>query len=276
MRATWAPSRAGRRLGLAGGLLSAALALAGCGGNSALRLVTAPSEPAAPSTAPSIMARPSKAASAAETASAPSVAGTNREVAEASDSGSSAAASGAARSNPTASSGSRAPTGATGASPDKPDSTASQSLPSGSRLEIPSIGVDASIVTLGVDPDGVMQVPDNGNDVGWYAFSAPPGMPGNAVLSGHLDTTTSPVAVFSRLKELKHGDALDIVEDGKKIDYSVFWSKSWGDDVAPLALILGNAPSPTLTMITCSGSFNRATKNYSERLVVRAKLPGSV
>ena len=151
-----------------------------------------------------------------------------------------------------------------------------RSLPGGARLQIPSIGVDAPLVTLGVDPDGMMQVPNNGNDVGWYTFSAAPGTPGNAVLSGHLDTATSPVAVFTRLKELKQGDALDVVEDGKKIDYTVFWTKSWPDDTAPLALILGNAPSPTLTLITCAGAFNRASRNYSDRLVVRAKLPGSV
>jgi sortase (surface protein transpeptidase) len=96
------------------------------------------------------------------------------------------------------------------------------------------------------------------------------------VLSGHLDTATSPVAVFTRLKELKHGDGMSIVEDGKKIDFSVFWTKSWADDTAPLALILGNAPSPTLTIITCSGMFDRASRNYTERLVVRAKLPGTV
>jgi LPXTG-site transpeptidase (sortase) family protein len=119
-------------------------------------------------------------------------------------------------------------------------------------------------------------VPNNGSDVGWYAFSAAPGAPGNAVLSGHLDTATSPTAVFTRLKELKLGDPMFVVEDGKKIDYSVFWTKAWADDTAPLALILGNAPSPTLTLITCAGTFDRTSRNYSERLVVRAKLPGTV
>jgi len=132
------------------------------------------------------------------------------------------------------------------------------------------------MVTLGVDPKGVMQVPGNGTDVGWYTFSAVPGTAGNAVISGHLDTATSNQAVFMHLKDLRQGDAVSVLEGGKQIDYQVFWSKSWADDVAPLPLILGNAPSPTLTLITCSGTFDRATRNYSERLVVRAKLPGSV
>ena len=127
-----------------------------------------------------------------------------------------------------------------------------------------------------VTPDGRMQVPNNGTDVGWYNFSAAPGLSGNAVLSGHVDTATSRTAVFTRLHELKLGDAISIVENGQKADFNVFWMRSWPDDTAPLNLILGNAPSPTLTLITCSGTFDRVTRNYTERLVVRAKLPGSV
>ncbi|MBV8085940.1 MAG: class F sortase [Chloroflexi bacterium] len=149
-------------------------------------------------------------------------------------------------------------------------------IPAGSRLQIPSIGVDAAVQSLGVDKNGVMDVPSNGTDVGWYTFSAVPGQPGNAVISGHLDTTTSTRAVFYRLKELKNGDPMSVVENGKATNFEVFWTKAWADDTAPLALILGNAPSPTLTLITCDGTFDRTSKNYSERLVVRAKFPGSV
>jgi LPXTG-site transpeptidase (sortase) family protein len=132
------------------------------------------------------------------------------------------------------------------------------------------------MITVGVDGSGRMEVPSSGAEVGWYDFSTVPGAAGNAVLSGHLDTATSPTAVFTHLKDLKQGDALAVVENGKKIDFDVFWTKSWPDATAPLALILGNAPSATLTLITCSGEFDRGSRNYSERLVVRAKLPGSV
>lgn len=147
-------------------------------------------------------------------------------------------------------------------------------LPAGSHLKIPEIGVDAPLVPLGVDVNGVMQVPDNGTDVGWYTFSAIPGASGNAVLSGHLDTTTQN-AVFFRLKYLKIGDPMSIVANGQETKFQVFWTKSWSDDQAPLPLILGNAPSPTLTLITCEGTFDRASKNYTGRLVVRAKPPGT-
>jgi LPXTG-site transpeptidase (sortase) family protein len=151
-----------------------------------------------------------------------------------------------------------------------------RSIPSDERLVIPSIGVNAPMVTLGVDNTGVMQVPSDGDHVGWYTFSAAPGAAGNAVISGHFDTSTSYTAVFSRLKDLKEGDKIALTSGGQETDFQVFWTKDWTDQNAPLALILGNAPSPTLTLITCAGTWDRNQQNYSDRLVVRAKLPGSI
>ncbi len=224
------------------GLVAVGLLLAACGGDSSLRVQIAP--PPAESPAISAAASPAASAPLAPRASAPA----------------------SATAKPAA-----APPSAAGVAvkPGRP-------APASMRIVMPSVGVDAPIVTLGVDPDGRMQVPDNGSDVGWYNFSAVPGTPGNAVLSGHVDTAISRTAVFTRLKELKQGDSLSMIENGQKTDFNVFWSKSWPDDTAPLALILGSAPSPTLTLITCSGTFDRASRNYTERLVVRAKLPGSI
>ena len=270
---------------LAGALLALGLALAGCGGDSALRLVTAPSEPADSSAAQVAPPNASRAAtdstqvkspsaSVAAAAGPSSAAGASTST---STTGSSRVGAGVGVGSSGGPGGGTKIGGTLGATPAAGQApAASRAVPGGARLEIPSIGVDASIVSLGVNSDGIMQVPDNGKDVGWYTFSAPPGAPGNAVLSGHLDTATSPTAVFTRLKDLKQGDALTIAEDGKSIDYRVFWTKAWADDTAPLALILGNAPSPTLTLITCAGTFDRVSRNYNQRLVVRAKLPGTV
>ena len=54
-------------------------------------------------------------------------------------------------------------------------------------LVIPDAKVDATIVTMGIDENGVMQSPHNAYDVAWYDFSARPGFGGNAVFSGHVD-----------------------------------------------------------------------------------------
>lgn len=38
----------------------------------------------------------------------------------------------------------------------------------------------------------------------------------------------------------------------------------------PTALVYGPTPLPELRLITCTGSFDRATHNYSENLIVTA------
>ena len=255
-------------------LLGAALLLSGCGQAVPQLQLASPSASAqTAATAPGTGALP---ASPAESGSPKSSAARARASAPANTAGSGSAATAPVAAGAPALR-SVEPKGKPAASSSPPASTTSlrHALPAAARLIIPKIGVNAPIVTLGVDPNGLMEVPSNGTDVGWYSFSAVPGAPGNAVISGHLDTTTAR-AVFWQLGELRHKDAVSIVEDGKRTDFQVFWSKSWPDATAPLPLILGSAPSPTLTLITCAGTFDRSAKNYSNRLVVRAKLPGSV
>jgi hypothetical protein len=55
------------------------------------------------------------------------------------------------------------------------------------RIVIPKAKVDAPLVMLGIDDNGVMQSTSNAWDVAWYDFSARPGASGNAVFSGHVD-----------------------------------------------------------------------------------------
>src|SRR2546422_1825618 len=43
------------------------------------------------------------------------------------------------------------------------------------RLVVPSIGVDAPIVEVGLKPDGAMDSPHGPDPVGWYSFSPTPG-----------------------------------------------------------------------------------------------------
>jgi hypothetical protein len=73
-------------------------------------------------------------------------------------------------------------------------------------ITIPSIGVKAGIVGVGLEANGAMQVPDP-DQVGWYKRGPRPGAPGPAVLIGHVDSRTSP-AVFYRLGQLRPGDEI--------------------------------------------------------------------
>ncbi|MBI4505595.1 MAG: class F sortase [Chloroflexi bacterium] len=141
------------------------------------------------------------------------------------------------------------------------------------RISIARIGIDARVVTLGVDRNGVMQSPDSPSDVAWYDFSALPGGDGNAVLSGHLDWYTGITGVFWRVKELAPGDAVEITTaDGRQLRYIVVETTVYQSATVPVARVVGPTPYPSVTLVTCEGRFDRATRDYSHRRVVRAEL----
>jgi len=140
------------------------------------------------------------------------------------------------------------------------------------RLLIPAIGVDAPVTVKGLRPDAVMDVPDGPEDVAWYNFTARPGMGGNAVLSGHLDYRNYGAAVFWRLKELREGDIVEVrLADGSVLRYRVSLKLSYDARMAPVPEIVGPTSKEVVTLITCEGTFDSGSRNYSHRLVVRAE-----
>lgn len=141
------------------------------------------------------------------------------------------------------------------------------------QLKIPVINVNAQIEQVGLTSDGAMDVPKKWEDVGWYNLGARPGEAGNAVIDGHLDSDVAP-AVFWRLGELKPGDHLYVVRsDNTQLDFVVQKRTSFSyNDAAALPVIFGPASTPNLNLITCGGTWDRFTKNYSNRLVVFSKL----
>ncbi|MBI3964274.1 MAG: class F sortase [Chloroflexi bacterium] len=139
------------------------------------------------------------------------------------------------------------------------------------QISIPSIGVDARVIWLGLDPDGSMPAPNNPYDVGWYTFSVEPGALGNAVMAGHKDWRTGETGVFFRLPELGQGNEIIVTDmHGAKFRYVVVWSQTFADESAPIESIVGPTGDSSLTLITCEGNFDAASRNYDQRRIVRA------
>jgi LPXTG-site transpeptidase (sortase) family protein len=146
----------------------------------------------------------------------------------------------------------------------------------GDRLIIPAIDVDAPL-TLRVVTDGVMQNPDGPEDVAWYDFSALPGLGGrpgiggNTVLSGHVDYHDYGTAVFWDLRKLEPGAEIIIhLSDGSEYSYSVEWNRVVDPASAAWNEIVAETPQESLTIITCAGTFDSATRSYDQRRVVWA------
>ena len=158
------------------------------------------------------------------------------------------------------------------AAPSGADGTATPSSAPLLRIVIPRIGVDAPITVKGIGADGVMEAPDGPEDVAWYGFSARPGGGGNAVFSAHLDYHNYGPAVFSGLNELENGDLVEVyLADGTVYRYEVVLSLSYSAETAPSEDIVGPTSREVITLITCAGSFDQASRRYSHRLVVRAE-----
>lgn len=147
------------------------------------------------------------------------------------------------------------------------------------RVDIPGLDVQAPVVARGLDARGAVAPPpfDQLGVVGWYAAGAKPGAAGTALMVGHVDTETRP-AVFFRLSALQPGKTVRVLrDDGKVAEFTV-------DDVQVLTRDGFDAqqaygPRHTgrseLRLITCGGSFDRASRSYTANVIVSAYLTGS-
>jgi len=151
------------------------------------------------------------------------------------------------------------------------------------RLIIEKIGVDAPVITLGVDENFIPEVPDNPNDVAWYNWSALPGHGSNAVLAGHFDWTVNGqpvIGVFYSLADLSVGDIIEVkLEDGTDYKYSVVGNLAVANDDSEAMDMMAPTPSDMVTLITCGGVWTPDPNNplggeYTHRQVVRAELIG--
>ena len=141
-------------------------------------------------------------------------------------------------------------------------------------LSIPAIGIEnANIVLVGLEPNGAMEAPKGWWDVGWYQYGPLPGLPGNAVMSGHVDSDHDDQAIFRNLQRVKRGDRLIVgMADGTARQFVVQTTEVYAFDRSPIDRIFGADNVPRLNLITCEGNFNRSTKNYDRRLVVYSTL----
>ncbi len=136
------------------------------------------------------------------------------------------------------------------------------------RVVVPSAGIDAAVVELGIVRQGgeaVWEVPWRA--AGHLMTTSLPGQPGNVVIVGHVSVADPQnLAVFANLRRVSPGDVIEIesgldrhryiVRDVFEVDPTETW-------------VLRSGPGATATLITC-------TEDLQRRLVVRAELDSSV
>jgi sortase (surface protein transpeptidase) len=139
-------------------------------------------------------------------------------------------------------------------------------------LTIPAIGVRTSLVHLGLQANGSLQVPSSTTVAGWYTGSPRPGAVGGSVIAGHVDSYTGP-AVFYWLRNLKPGNRVYVTRADKTVaTFSVTRVDSYPKTAFPTSVVYGPAPDAELRLITCGGTFDRSTGHYLSNVIVFATL----
>ncbi|MEU9855641.1 class F sortase [Streptomyces sp. NPDC047974] len=167
------------------------------------------------------------------------------------------------------------PPAADAPAPAAPPPPARAGLPASAPIAvaIPAIGVDAPLARVGLDADGWLEAPpaEHPGRAGWYAGAVTPGEPGTAVLTGHVDTPAGP-AVFHSLGALTRGRTVEVRRaDGRTAVFTVHAVELLPKDDFPADRVYASTRAPELRLITCGGTYTRAT-GYTGNVVVSARL----
>lgn len=139
-------------------------------------------------------------------------------------------------------------------------------------LSLPTLGVDATVVPVGVTGNGEMEVPREVSTVGWYKFGPQPGAPaGSAVITGHVDDVNQGPGAFARIGDLQPGDPITVVDtNGQTLSYTVLAREQWPKSQVPLDRLFDRSGEPRLVLITCGGAFNDAVLGYDDNIAITA------
>jgi hypothetical protein len=136
-------------------------------------------------------------------------------------------------------------------------------------IRIPSLDVDATVVPVGVEADGQMEVPADVREVGWYRFGPVPGDPGSAVLAGHVDSRAQGLGVFAALRDLAAGAEVEVVAaDGTVTAWVVTARRTIAKPELPVDELFRRDGPPRLVLVTCGGEFDRGASSYRDNVVV--------
>lgn len=144
------------------------------------------------------------------------------------------------------------------------------------RVHIASIGVDATIIDLGLNPDRTLEVPEDIRLTGWWTGRSVPGEEGPSIVVGHVDSAAAGPGVFWRLRELDIGDVIHIERsDGSISEFRVIETELVLKDEFPTEKVYGSTEGSQLRLITCGGSFDRSARSYLGNVIVYAEHVGT-
>ncbi len=149
------------------------------------------------------------------------------------------------------------------------DDLVDEQQPQPVMIRIGDIGLEAPIVSVGVDEEKQLDVPAAAT-VGWYEHSSLPGESGATVLAAHVDYGGKRGA-FYNLADLRPNDALEVeLADGSVMRYRVVGNTQYDKTELPAEEVFRKTGETVLQLITCGGEFDPGARSYLANVVVTA------
>jgi len=145
-------------------------------------------------------------------------------------------------------------------------------VPEPARLEVPSLGIDSSLIDLFVAEDGTMGVPKTAEQIGWWEDGPLPGEPGASLIAAHVSLGGEPGA-FAELGTVSVGaDVVVDRVDGTTATYVVTSVEQFAKDEFPEERVYSYDGPTRLHLVTCGGAINPDNGHYLDNVVVFADL----
>lgn len=144
--------------------------------------------------------------------------------------------------------------------------------PAPARIRVDALDLDMAVDPVGVDDDGLMELPPDTAVAGWYRFG--PGLgasKGTTVIAAHVDSNAYGLGPFSRLKELGPGAEIVLsAAEGSVLRYVVSAVTTTIKGEVPLDALFANDGPARLALVTCGGDFDYETRHYLSNVLVEA------
>jgi sortase (surface protein transpeptidase) len=140
------------------------------------------------------------------------------------------------------------------------------------RVTVPSISAESSLVPTGLKQDGSLEVPPVSEPMqaSWFDQSPTPGEVGPSVVLGHVNGGGQP-GIFANLKDVVAGSQVFIDRtDGQRAVFEVSRVDTIPKDSFPTDAVYNDTANPQLRLITCGGDYDRSARSYLSNVIVYA------
>lgn len=141
----------------------------------------------------------------------------------------------------------------------------------GYAVAVPKIGMQSTLIPLGLNPDRTIQVPplDNVAQAGYYDGGPKPGDKGPAVILCHVNGGGKP-GCGARFADLVEGDKIEVSTPADGATFVVYKRQTVDKRKFPTASVYSDTPGPELRLITC-GPGEVVGRDYVLQTIVYAR-----